>query len=123
MPYVFHPFHLAEQMPDEVTTCVALLHDVVEHTDVTFEDLEGEFPEEVIDALRLLTHGEGDDYFLYVRNLKENPVARTVKLADLAHNSDLSRYDGCLGITEDMKRAWIERYSEARRILESDEDF
>lgn len=45
MPYVFHPFHLAEQMPDEVTTCVALLHDVVEHTDVTFEDLEGEFPE------------------------------------------------------------------------------
>ena len=51
MPYVFHPFHVAEQMTDEYTTCVALLHDVVEDTDVTFEDLEGEFPEEVLEAL------------------------------------------------------------------------
>ena len=41
MPYVFHPYHVAEQMTDEYTTCVALLHDVVEDTDVTFEDLEG----------------------------------------------------------------------------------
>ena len=55
-PYVFHPYHLAEQMPDEITTCVALLHDVVEDTPVTFEDLEREFPPEVTDALRLLTH-------------------------------------------------------------------
>lgn len=44
MPYILHPIHLAEQMDDEISTCVAILHDVVEDTDVTFEDLEKEFP-------------------------------------------------------------------------------
>ncbi|MDE5833913.1 MAG: HD domain-containing protein, partial [Ruminococcus sp.] len=56
VPYIFHPYHIAEQMTDEITTCVALLHDVIEDTEVTFEQLEQEFPEEVITALRLLTH-------------------------------------------------------------------
>lgn len=120
MPYVFHPYHLAEQMDDEVSTCIALLHDVVEHTDVTFQDIEGLFPEEVIGAVRLLTHEEGVDYFDYVRALRRNPVARRVKLADLAHNSDMTRYDGCPEVTEDMRSEWTRRYSEARRILESD---
>ena len=47
-PYIFHPYHLAEQMTDEVSVCVALLHDVVEDTAVTFEELEREFPPEVV---------------------------------------------------------------------------
>ena len=54
-PYIFHPYHLAEQMTDEVGVCAALLHDVVEDTAVTLEELEREFPKEVIDVLRLLT--------------------------------------------------------------------
>ena len=74
-PYVFHPYHLAEQMTDEISVCVALLHDVVEDTAVTFEDLEQEFPKEVTDAVRLLTHQKGTDYFDYVRAIRENPVA------------------------------------------------
>lgn len=90
-PYIFHPYHLAEQMTDEVSVCVALLHDVVEDTDLTFADLEREFPPEVTDALRLLTHEKGTDYFDYVRAIKKNPVAVKVKLADLAHNSDETR--------------------------------
>ena len=50
VPYIFHPIHLAEQMVDEVTVCVALLHDVVEDTDITFEALEGEgFTAEIIE--------------------------------------------------------------------------
>lgn len=61
-PYVFHPYHLAEQMSDETTTCVALLHDVVEDTPVTLEDLEREFPPEVTDALRLLTRDSAVPY-------------------------------------------------------------
>lgn len=65
-PYVFHPYHLAEQMPDEITTCVALLHDVVEDTPVTFEDLEREFPPEVTNVLRLLTHDPTVSYRGYV---------------------------------------------------------
>ena len=58
MPYIYHPIHLAEQMSDEATVCVALLHDVVEDTDTTFEDLEKEgFTPEIISALKLMTHG------------------------------------------------------------------
>ncbi len=94
LPYVFHPFHLAEQMDDEISTCVALLHDVVEDTDVTFEDLAAEgYPEEVLAALRLLTHHPEEPYFDYVKRIKTNPIATKVKLADLAHNSDLTRMD------------------------------
>ena len=93
-PYVFHPFHLAEQMQDEVTTIVALLHDVVEDTDYTLEDLKKEgFGDAVIDALALLTHDDDTPYMDYVAKIKENPIAKAVKLADLAHNSDLSRMD------------------------------
>lgn len=74
-------------MTDEVSVCVALLHDVAEDTSVTIEELELEFPKEVTEALRLLTHDAGTDYFDYVRAIKQNPVAVKVKLADLAHNS------------------------------------
>ena len=57
MPYVFHPFHLAEQMSDEATTICALLHDVVEDTPYTLADLrQMGFPEAVLEALALLTH-------------------------------------------------------------------
>ena len=94
LPYVFHPFHLAEQMQTEDTTVAALLHDVVEDTDYTLQDLrEMGFSEAVIAALVLLTHGDDVDYMDYVRAIRGNPVAKAVKLADLRHNSDLSRLD------------------------------
>ena len=93
-PYVFHPFHLAEQMTDELSTVCALLHDVVEDTDYTFEDLAAMgFPEAVIEVLRLLTHEESVPYMDYIKELSKNPTARLVKLADLRHNSDLTRLD------------------------------
>lgn len=94
MPYIFHPFHLADQMTDEATTCVALLHDVMEDTPLNFCDLEKEgFYPEIIEALKLLTHDDNVDYMAYVEEIKKNPIARKVKLADLYHNSDLSRLD------------------------------
>ena len=97
LPYVFHPFHLAEQMKDETTTIVALLHDVVEDTDYTFEMLrDAGFDDSVIDALRLLTRTEDirteEEYLAYVLKIKENPIARAVKIADLRHNADLTRF-------------------------------
>ena len=88
-PYVFHPFYLATQMDDEASTCVALLHDVIEdHGDMySFADLErAGFPAPVLDALRLLTHAEGVPYMDYVQALAKNPIARKVKCADLRHN-------------------------------------
>ena len=94
LPYVFHPFHLAEQMETEDTTVVALLHDVVEDSHYTIEDLTRlGFDKTITDALILLTHDDGTDYMDYVRAIKENPIAKAVKLADLAHNSDLTRMD------------------------------
>lgn len=122
MPYVFHPFHLAEGMDDETSTCVALLHDVAEHTDVGFEEFDDLFPSEVMEAVHLLNHDEAVDYFDYIRALKRNPVARRVKLADLEHNSDMTRYDGCRWVTDEMRAEWTARYSMAREILESDKD-
>ena len=94
LPYVFHPFHLAEQMDDELSTVCALLHDVVEDTEYGFEDLRKMgYPEEVIEVLSLLTHNDGTPYMDYVKNLSSNATAKKVKLADLRHNSDLSRLD------------------------------
>lgn len=115
LPYIFHPYHLAEQMTDEVTACAALLHDVVEDTDVTFAELEREFPREVTDALRLLTHAEGVDYFDYVRALRHNPVARAVKLRDLEHNADETRLLGRADEKQLLRRR--EKYARAREIL------
>lgn len=96
-PYFMHPMTLAMQFDDEESVCVALLHDVIEdHGDkYSFELLKNEgFNNDIIDALRLLTHKNGDDYIEYVKRIKENPIARRVKLADLKHNSDLTRKDG-----------------------------
>ena len=61
IPYVYHPFHIAEQMTDEITTCVALLHDVIEDTNTTIDDLRNDgFPDEVLEALELLTHKDNE---------------------------------------------------------------
>lgn len=94
MPYVFHPFHLAEQMETEETTIVALLHDLIEDTDYTIEDLtKMGFDKAITDAIALMTHADGVEYMDYVRMIKDNPIAKAVKLADLHHNSDLTRLD------------------------------
>ena len=113
MPYIFHPVHLAEQMDSEDECIVALLHDVVEDTDVTMEDLEKEFSSEVIEALKLLTHDKSVPYEEYVLDLKDNPIARKVKLADLNHNSDVTRL---INITEkDIERN--KKYENAIKLL------
>ena len=92
MPYIYHPFHVAEQMETEETVAVALLHDVIEDTDYTLEDLKAMgFPYSVTGALALMTHDDSVPYLDYVAKLKDDPIARAVKLADLRHNSDLSR--------------------------------
>ena len=84
MPYVFHPFHLAESMTDEYTTTVALLHDVVEDTDYTLRDLkEMGFPERVTDALALLTHNKSVPYMEYVeKRLKKEEIAKAYNVKE-----------------------------------------
>lgn len=116
IPYVLHPLHVAEQMQDEHRTIVGLLHDIVEDTDVTFEQLtQMGFPEEVIEALKCLTHKENVDYFDYVKNIGTNPIATDVKIADLEHNSDLTRLNE---ITDwDLMR--VEKYKKCIEYLKN----
>ena len=113
-PYVYHPFHLAEQMVTEETVTVALLHDVVEDTDYTLDDLRAKgFPERVIEALALLAHEKTTPYADYVAAIKSNPIAWRVKLADLLHNSDLLRLDKI----NDKDKARAEKYRQSIAIL------
>jgi len=115
MPYIYHPVHLAEQMKDEETTCVALLHDVVEDTDWTLDELrEQGFDARIIEALKLMTHAEGVPYMEYVTQIKPNPIAKVVKLADLRHNSDLTR----LNEVNEKALARVEKYKKAIAMLE-----
>ena len=115
MPYVFHPFHLAEQMETEETTIVALLHDVAEDTQYTLEDISKMgFGEAVMEALTLMTHDDAVDYMDYVRAIKDNPIAKAVKLADLRHNSDITRLD----TVDEKALARREKYRKAMELLE-----
>lgn len=113
-PYIFHPYHLAEQMPDEESTVVALLHDLLEDTAVTMAELTAAgFSPAVCEAVGLLTHAPAVPYLEYIRALAKNPLARRVKLADLRHNSDPARL---LRPTEN-DRLRMEKYRQALAIL------
>ena len=114
IPYIYHPIHLAEQMEDENTICVALLHDVVEDTDITFEELQKiGFNDDIIVALKLMTHDENVPYMDYVREIKNNSIAAKVKLADLKHNSDLTRLD----VIDEKAKQRVQKYKKAIELL------
>lgn len=116
VPYIFHPFHLAESMTDENSTIVALLHDVIEDTDWTIDDLKKEgFNEDILTALKLMTHNPAEPYMDYISRLSTCPVARQVKLADLYHNSDQTRVENP---DEKMLKRW-EKYDRAIQLLKS----
>ena len=116
MPYIYHPLHLAEQMTDEYTAAIALLHDVMEDTDITEAELSAQFPPRVMDALRLLTHDPAEDYSDYVKRIRENPDAKAVKLTDLRHNSDTGRLSPADAASEKTAER-CEKYRRAIMIL------
>lgn len=90
--YIFHPLRVMARCRSDEARIVALLHDVVEDTSVTFQQLEQEgFSATVLAALRLVTHDPQVPYGEYVRAIAKDPVATEVKLADLEDNSDLRR--------------------------------
>lgn len=114
LPYMLHPYHVAEQMDDEDSTVVALLHDVVEDTDYSLKRLkEYGFTEEQITALELLTHDLSIPYEEYIKKVAENPLAAKVKLKDLEHNMDLSRLNKVRPV--DLER--VEKYQQAYNYL------
>jgi (p)ppGpp synthase/HD superfamily hydrolase len=91
-PYIFHPLRVMSAVEGAEARIVAVLHDVIEDTSVTAEDLRREgFSESILEALDLLTHRKDEPYVNYVVRCKGHDVARRVKLADLEDNSRLSR--------------------------------
>ena len=114
VPYIFHPIHIAEQMDSEESCVVALLHDVIEDSNITLEILSKYFNDDIITALRVLTKKENDDYLMYIKRVKTNKLATKVKIKDLEHNRDLTRLDEVTD--KDRKRSL--KYWEAIRYLE-----
>jgi (p)ppGpp synthase/HD superfamily hydrolase len=113
-PYVLHPLRLMTRMERDEERMAAVLHDVVEDSEVTLEELrELGMPREVVEAVGLLTHEEGVAYEDYVRRLADHPVARRIKLADLEDNSDIRRLTGME--EKDIER--LRKYHRAWQIL------
>ena len=114
--YIKHPEKVASFVKTDEEKAVAYLHDVIEDTELTLEDLyEYGFSKEVIEAVDIITKKRGEDYQSYLNSVKKNKLARAVKLADLRHNSDLTRFTE---VTEkDIKRK--EKYQKAIDFLNS----
>lgn len=112
-PYIFHPLRVAAGCSGKAKVA-ALLHDTVEDTSVTFEQLaEHGIDGEILAAVKLLTHDKSVPYLDYVRMVKENPIAREVKMSDLRDNMDITRLKDLTD--EDIRR--IKKYHEAYIIL------
>ena len=112
--YIHHPLYVASLVEGELAKTVALLHDVVEDSDWTLEDLRKEgLLEEVVQAVGILTKKRNENYEEYILRVKQNPLARQVKLADLKHNSDLSR----LANVTDRDRKRVAKYQKAIAYL------
>ena len=112
--YIKHPIYVASQVDTEEEKAVALLHDVIEDSPVSAEGLlQAGLPETVVTAVQVLTKKKEQDYQIYLETVKKNPLARVVKLADLKHNSDLSRLSS---ITE-KDRERLKKYKKAIDFL------
>lgn len=93
-PYIYHPLHIANQLNTVEEKIVALLHDVIEDTDVTLSQLEEYgYPFNIIRAIDLLTKRHGACYDDYIKALSSNDLARRVKIQDLRHNLSVSRVE------------------------------
>ena len=112
--YIEHPIYVASQVDTEEEKAVALLHDVIEDSPVSAEGLlQAGLPETVVTAVQVLTKKKEQDYQTYLETVKKNPLVRVVKLADLKHNSDLSRLSS---ITEKDKER-LKKYKKAIDFL------
>ncbi len=114
VPYIFHPIRVMLRMTTDDERMAAMLHDVVEDCGWTLEGLASEgFSRSVIEAVDALTKRPGEDYEAFVLRASENTIARKVKLADLADNSDPAR----ISHPTERDRARLEKYRRAAEVL------
>jgi (p)ppGpp synthase/HD superfamily hydrolase len=109
-PYITHPEFVASQVTGDEAKAVAWLHDVVEDTGVTLDDLRAAgLSESVIEGVDAITKRTDEDYETYLARVAANPLAKAVKFADLTHNMDTSR----LKVITENTKARLEKYKVA----------
>lgn len=114
-PYIFHSFRVMLSCEKQEEQIAAVLHDVLEDTDSTKEDLQkAGFSEEIIKAVVCLTKQKKEDYFDYIQKVKQNEIARVVKLADLQDNMNLKR----LSVITEKDKERVKKYQKAKELLE-----
>lgn len=114
-PYILHPIRVMLGCNTKEQKIVAILHDTLEDSDLTADDLIKEgFPKNIVDAVVCLTRDKDQDYMEHIHQVAKNPLATAVKLSDLADNMDLNRLPGLT--PKDFQR--LERYLRAKLILE-----
>lgn len=117
VPYVLHPLRLMMQMQTDEERMIALLHDVVEDSDVSLDDFRrAGFPKGVIECVDLLTRRPADPYETFIERIKTHPLARRVKMADLRDNLSIDR----IPHPTEADFARLEKYKKAIRFLESE---
>lgn len=113
-PYILHLLRVMMKGKTEDEMICGVLHDLVEDTDWTFEQLEEEgFPDYIIEALQLLTKKDNKDYSLYIDLISENDLAKAVKLNDLEDNMDVRR----LAVFNEVDRKRLSKYISAYQYL------
>ena len=107
--YILHPITVASYMDTDVEKTIAYLHDVLEDTSVTVDELRNHFSNEIVDTVITLTHRKDESYFEYIQRISKSKLAKKVKVADLLHNLDITR------IKEPTKQDYerLEKYKKA----------
>jgi guanosine-3',5'-bis(diphosphate) 3'-pyrophosphohydrolase len=108
-PYILHPIRVGASFESTDLQAIGFLHDVLEDTDVTEDELRGMFPARIVDAVYALSRQDGEQYFDFIKRCRQNPLARKVKVADIRDNlrpgytkdSLRRRYVSALGILLD----------------------
>lgn len=113
--YILHPIRVMSKLSDPAAQIVAILHDTIEDTALTIDEIrDAGASEDVIEALQLLTKEKGKDYVQYLLGVAKNPLAKMVKLADIADNSDPERLNK---LPADIREKLQEKYSKAKEVL------
>ncbi len=109
-PYFAHPQRVASKLEDDAAKTVALLHDVLEDTSTTEDELRGMFSGEIVDAVVTLTHAEDESLDAYYQRIRSNPLALRVKLADIHDNLEPWRL---AALSEDKRQYFLQKYGSA----------
>lgn len=117
--YILHPLRVMAKMKTDLEMSAALLHDVIEDSEITAEDLLAEgIPARVVEAVQYLSRNDGEEYEAFVARVKKDPLAARVKIADIEDNIDVLR----LTSLDEWDLARVRKYHSAWRLLQAESE-